>query len=55
MTVNFNGESPEKWLVVINPHLNDVHQRVPNQNLYPCIYIYISCAHVYVQTITIAP
>ena len=27
MAMNFNGEP-------LNPHLNDVHQRVPNQNLY---------------------
>ena len=25
-----NRKAPEKWLVDINPHLNDVHQRVPN-------------------------
>ena len=28
----FNGEPYETWLVGIHPHLNDVHQRVPNSN-----------------------
>ena len=28
--MNLNRESPQKWLVDINPHVNDVHHRVPN-------------------------
>ena len=27
-----NRESPQKWLVDMNPHVNDVRQRVPNSN-----------------------
>ena len=30
-----NREPPEKWLVDYNPHLNDVHQRIPNEESYP--------------------
>ena len=26
--------TPPKWVVDINPHLNDVHQRAPNYNPY---------------------
>ena len=36
VAMNLSGEPPEKWLVDTNPRLNDVHQRVPNQNSYPC-------------------
>ena len=29
LAMSFDGESPQKWLVDVNQHLNDVHQRVP--------------------------
>ena len=29
MAMNFDREPPLKWLVDRNPHLNDVHQRIP--------------------------
>ena len=29
---SWNLEPPEKWLVDIKPHLNDVHQRAPKYN-----------------------
>ena len=34
-TMGFNREPPHKWLVDRNPHLHDVHQRVPNYNSRP--------------------
>ena len=30
--MSLNGEPTKKWLVDINPHLNDVLQRVPSEN-----------------------
>ena len=29
MAINFTRDSPPKWLVDMDPHLNGVHQRVP--------------------------
>ena len=29
MAINFHREPPPKWLVDMDPHLNDIHQRVP--------------------------
>ena len=29
MAMIFNGEPPPKWLVDINHHRNDAHQRIP--------------------------
>ena len=35
MAMNFSREPPQKLLVDMNPHRNDVHQRVPYENSYP--------------------
>ena len=35
MDMNLHKATPGKWLADINPHLNDVHHRLPNQNSCP--------------------